>query len=53
MMASVFHTEHESKKVSNEQRKKQTDLGHTQDDLSETYSGIPLLEAKNPVPDCH
>lgn len=53
MMSSLFHTKHEPKKVSNEQRKKLTGLGHTQGDLSETYSGKPLLEAGNPVPDHH
>ena len=53
MMSSLFHTKHEPEKVSNEQRKKLTGLGHTQGDLSETYSGMPLLEARNPVPDHH
>lgn len=52
-MASLFYTEHEPKKVSNEKRKKQTGLGHIQDDLSESYSSMPLLEARNPVPDHH
>lgn len=51
MMASLFHTKHEPKNVSNEQRKKLTGLGHIQGDLSETYSGMPLLQARIPVPD--
>lgn len=50
-MASLFHTKHELKNVSNEQRKKLTGLGHIQGDLSETYSGMPLLQARIPVPD--